>query len=488
MRGGALVAALVDDGLPEDALVGFFVSEGGVKHAGDAEFSAADSALVRLITRAIADSLCALPLRRSGDAVLVAFADPTDAHAQAELARALGAEVIPATVRLSSLRTAIRRVFARIDEENASIDVDLDMQELFDEEDAPVELVRRRSSPQPSDAPPRDTAPRNATPLDTLLRATAQNEPERATSQNVGSAGAMSDSGALPNDDELHVPLVRTKPVAAPPSAGADTPFSRERTRTQDMLLVPADPSTSVLREPPAPLPSKTPTLAPPPARPVVRPGVAPAPEDDLLSGDRWSTLPAETARQRSDPAPLLTPPSKPPPATRRRFAPVSGAPPAGSLPDVGPVLAAIRGAASRDEAVRLACEGALPACRSVVFLALKRDVLQGRDAVGGGVSREAIYNLWIPVTSASVFREAITSGTAHFGAYGTTAADGIYKAAIGSIGGDALVQPVIVAGKPVAVLCGDDLRYGSRGRQRVEALALALGDAFERLIVSKKK
>jgi len=123
-----------------------------------------------------------------------------------------------------------------------------------------------------------------------------------------------------------------------------------------------------------------------------------------------------------------------------------------------------------------------------VVFLALKRDVLQGRDAVGGGVSREAIYNLWIPVTSASVFREAITSGTAHFGAYGTTAADGIYKAAIGSIGGEALVQPVIVAGKPVAVLCGDDLRYGSRGRQRVEALALALGDAFERLIVSKKK
>ena len=55
MRGGALVAALVDDGLPEDALVGFFVSEGGVKHAGDAELDAADSALVRLITRAMAD-------------------------------------------------------------------------------------------------------------------------------------------------------------------------------------------------------------------------------------------------------------------------------------------------------------------------------------------------------------------------------------------------------------------------------------------------
>ncbi len=483
MRGGALVAALVDDGLPEDALVGFFVSEGDVKHAGDAELYAADSALVRLISRAMADSLCALPLRRSGDSVLVAFADPTDAHAQAELARALGAEVIAATARLSSLRTATRRAFARIAEENASIDVDVDMGELFDEEDAPVELVRRRSSPQPGDSTTRD-----ATPRDPALRATALSEPERATSPYVGSADAMADGGALPSDDELHVPLVRTKPVATPSSASADAPFSRERTRTQDMLLVPADPATTAPRELHAPLPSKTPTLAPPPARPVARPRIAPAPEDDLLSGDRWSTLPAETARPRSDPAPLLAPLSNPPPATRRRFAPVSGAPPAGSLPDVGPVLAAIRGAATRDEAVRLACEGALPACRSVVFLALKRDVLQGRDAVGGGVSREAIFNLWIPVTSASVFREAITSGTAHFGAYGTTAADGIYKAAIGSIGGDALVQPVVVAGKPVAVLCGDDLRYGSRGRQRVEALALALGDAFERLIVSKKK
>ena len=251
MRGGALVAALVDDGLPEDALVGFFVSEGDVKHAGDADLYAADSALVRLITRAMANSLCALPLRRNGEAVLVAFADPTDAHAHAELARALGAAVIPATVRLSSLRTATRRAFERIDEENASIDVDVDMRDLFDEEDAPVELVRRRSSPQPGDATPRDASLRDA-----------PSEQERATSPYVAFADAMADGGALPSDDELHVPLVRTKPVATPPTAAADVPFGRERTRTQDMLA-PAELAMMVPREPPAPLPSKTPTRSP---------------------------------------------------------------------------------------------------------------------------------------------------------------------------------------------------------------------------------
>ena len=100
---------------------------------------------------------------------------------------------------------------------------------------------------------------------------------------------------------------------------------------------------------------------------------------------------------------------------------------------------------------------------------------------------REAVFNLWIPVKSASVFREAIARGVPHLGPYGSSSADAIYRVAVGSDGGDALVQPVLVAGKPVAVLCGDGMRHGARGVRRVEALAVALGDAFERLILHKK-
>ena len=53
--------------------------------------------------------------------------------------------------------------------------------------------------------------------------------------------------------------------------------------------------------------------------------------------------------------------------------------------------------------------------------------------------------NLWIPTTSASIFRDAVTRGIAHAGPYGTTSADGIYRAAISSRGGDVVVQPILV-------------------------------------------
>lgn len=477
VRGGALVAALVDDGLPEDALVGYFVSEAGATHAADAELDAIDLSLVRLVPRQMADALCALPVRRVGDAVLVVLADPTDQHAQAEMGRALGAVVIPSTARLSLLREAIPRAFERVEEENSSIDIEVDTDALFDDE-PPLELVRRRGVTVPPTAP----VPAEPSPYARADSSAPHRDDNRAS--HLG-------------DEDAHVLLVRTKPVSLP-AAAPDVPFAPGRTRTQtrDMfggasVSPTAPPSTPApASEPPAaslqaPDPRPAPVSSPAPA-PVSSP--APAPVDDLRSADRWSTLPASPAQPASDRAPLLTPATKLPAAARHRFAPVNGALPPGALPDVGPSLATIRSAPTRDEAVRLACEAALPACRCVVFLALKRDVLQGREAVGGGVSREAVYNLWIPVTSASVFRDAITSGTAHFGPYGTTAADGIYKAAIGTTGGDALVQPVLVAGKPVAVLCGDDMRYGTRGRQRLEALAAALGEAFERLIVSHKK
>lgn len=406
LRGAALVGALVLEGLPEDALVGFFVSECSIALATDAELEAPDRALVRLVPRALADSHCALPLRRTGSEVLTALADPTDEDALAELGRTLGATVTPATATLSLLREAIRSAYARLAADEPPFD--LELEGLFGDE-PPVELVRRK--PLTTPASPYVRVPSNA---------------------------PRGDDNRTPqlNEDDALVPLVRTKAVTHRAPARASTP----------------------------------------------------APRDDLLSNDRWSTLPAKDVRAPSASGGLLAPATKLPATTRRTLAPPRSADPADSLPDVGPALAAMRAAPNRDEAVRVCCDAALPACRCAVFLALKRNVLQGRYVVGGGLSPESICNVWIPVTSASIFREAITKGTPHFGPYGSTAADGIYKAAIGAVGGDALVQPVSVTGKPIAVLCADDLRCGARGRQRLEALALALGDAFERLIVSHKK
>jgi hypothetical protein len=155
------------------------------------------------------------------------------------------------------------------------------------------------------------------------------------------------------------------------------------------------------------------------------------------------------------------------------------------AAPALDALLDTILEAPTRDEAVRLGCEAAAPVGRCAVFLGLKRDVLQGREASGGGVSRAAVQRVWIPAKSASIFREAVAGGSPHLGPYGTSSADGIFQAAIGSRGGVVLVQPVLVAGKAVAVLCVDGLHEG--GATRVERVAGALGEAFERLILSKK-
>ncbi len=463
VRGGALIAALVDGGLPEESLVGFFVAEGAAPQASAEALGAPDPALVRLVPRALAEALCALPLRHAADGVVAAFADPTDGHARAELARALGVSVSPETARLSTLRDAIREAFARLDEDAASIDVVVDLEGFFDDE-PPVALVRRRTSfPAPAASFP---------PTPSI-------------------------------DDDLHVPLVRTKSIAVPPAVampfvgGApsgsapckDAPRPRIQTRGLER------PGSEVPRTAVTVGDARAPIATVPliPLGPVTSGTAAvPAASSAGRADDLWSTLPPATTRASRPPATsdgtasqseTATLPGHPAPVAPDALADDLG----DALPDVAPLLAALRSAPTRDEAVRLACEAALPACRCVVFLALKRDVLQGRDVRGGGVSREAVFNLWIPVKSASVFREAIARGVPHLGPYGSSSADAIYKVAVGSDGGDALVQPVLVAGKAIAVLCGDGMRHGARGVRRVEALAGALGDAFERLILHKK-
>lgn len=465
-RGGALAAALVAGGLPEEALAGFFVAEGLGPLLDESALAA--SVVARRITQEMAQALLALPVRQDAQGLVVAVADPTDTHVLGELARATGARIVPAVAKLSVLRAAIARAW------------------VGDVEEPAVELVTRRRRPEPAEE--------LEVPIELGTPVYASG---KASGKDLGTKVAPIRVAA----DEPAVPLTRTKPVYA----GRE----RERTKTQDMLKSdeppkePAQvPTVTVFKPPSSPPPGVTrpmpmravgkPLPEPPPPRSPSFPSM-PEPgslASEILAADKWSSLPPPPGSDggkgaRTD-APSARPAEKLAPA-RASVAPRKTGEPT-SPGDPGPILSGLRATTDRDEAVRLACEGALPACRCVVFLALKKDVLQGREARGGGVSREAVRNLWIPTTSASIFRDAVTRGIAHAGPYGTTSADGIYRAAIGSRGGDVVVQPILVSGKPVGVLCADDVRFGPRGEKRVELVARALGEALERIIVSGKK
>ncbi len=399
--GGPLAAVLVEAGVSEETLVGFFLADGHGPLVGRTELRAADAVLVASIEGAMARDLFVLPVARRDEGVLVAMADPTDTDALAELHRVLGARPVPIVARVSDLRAVLAHHY-----------------------------------PLPSP--------------------TALSEPSLAL---VGSRMSIEEA------DEP-VPLVRTKAVPHTP-----TPSSPP--------VRAAKPTVRARRSVPARRDPRTRSYAPPPPAPN-RPRSSAPPGDD-----RWGDL--------SEPPPPATPsppiaqsePSAPPP---RRAATPAPPPHEPTLGDVGGLLAALRTCKQRDEAVKISCEAALSVGRSVVFLARRRAVLEGRRGIGPGLSEEAVRHLWIPVGAASVFDGPLARGEAYLGPWGTTAADALLRAATASRGGRLLVQPVHLGDRVAGVLCVDEPRRDPHVLARMEVLAHALGQAFQRLIVESRR
>jgi GAF domain-containing protein len=89
-----------------------------------------------------------------------------------------------------------------------------------------------------------------------------------------------------------------------------------------------------------------------------------------------------------------------------------------------------------------------------------------------------------VPASNPSVLNEVLHSGKAFRGAYGQTAADHLFRAVFGSQGREVVIVPVLIGARMVGVLCANDPTPDSSAIERV---AEALGQAFERLIVSQK-
>lgn len=160
-------------------------------------------------------------------------------------------------------------------------------------------------------------------------------------------------------------------------------------------------------------------------------------------------------------------------------------------LPDARPPAKAadldlepVRQAGSRDDAVRRACEACLGASRGAVFLALRKGVFRGWDGAGDELTRASIRSLWVPASNPSILNEVLHTGKAFRGAYGETAADQLFRAAVGRTGREVVIAPVLVGARMVGVLCANDPVSDSSLTERV---ALALGEAFQRLIVARK-
>jgi hypothetical protein len=146
--------------------------------------------------------------------------------------------------------------------------------------------------------------------------------------------------------------------------------------------------------------------------------------------------------------------------------------------------LVELRRVDTRDDAVRVACESCLTMSRGAAFLALRKGVFRGWDGAGEDVTGASIRSLWVPASNPSILNEVLHSGKVFRGSYGQTAADHLFRAAFGSHGREVVIVPVLIGSRMVGVLCAND---PAADTSVIERVASALGQAFERLIVSHK-
>lgn len=349
-----VIQNLVDRGLDERTLAGFFVTKGFGPILQAAELARADHELVERLCPSDAHDLCAMPLRSTAAGAVVAMANPTDEHAVAKLSLALGDRILPTVAKLSDLLAAIDRAY-------------------------PPDRPAMRSDPVASGAT------RPPTGVVSLVQEERDSEPPSAFA-----------SLASPVWDRAWSRSATEREVALPPSS----------------------------HEIPLPTVSHAPSES--------ESGPTPSPDSHRVRGS----------------------------------------------------IDGLRDAATRDEAVRAACQACSAMSRGAAFLALRKGVFRGWDGAGEDVTSAGIRSLWVPASNPSILNDVMHSGKAFRGVYGETAADHLFRAAFGSHGREVAIIPVLIGRRLVGVLCANDPAVDTEDLERI---ADALGQTFERLIVSKK-
>lgn len=373
-----VIQNLVEQGLDERTLAGFFVTKGFGPMLQTPELERADPQLVHRVSPADAHDLCAMPLRPSAAGAVVAMADPTDDSAIEKLSRALGGRILPTVAKLSDLLSAIDRLY-------------------------PPDRPTMVSNPV---AVPRSRMP----------------------------------SGVVPLVQERAADTDQTLDDLKPPRAGFASNASPEWDRAWSRSTTERDVSL-------------TPT-------------------------SNQVPLPTVSTNQSVPPSSLAPPRSEAPawPSTSR--------PPAVSDSVIDAHIVELGRGETRDDAVRVACQACLTMSRGAAFLALRKGVFRGWDGAGEDVTSASIRSLWVPASNPSILNEVLHSGKTFRGAYGQTAADHLFRAALGSHGREVVIAPVLVGTRMVGVLCAND---PTPETDAIERVAEALGQAFERLIVSHK-
>ncbi len=256
----------------------------------------------------------------------------------------------------------------------------------------------------------------------------------------------------------------RTRRLAAILDGRSPDATARGRSMIPDLPDDPMAPDVSLTPTPIAASPSR-----PPPATTIrtARPGA------DAL---KWFVRSA-----RSDPAP--TPDQPPPsmPSTRRRRGPFTRA-------DAEKVFVDPQ---STDAVLGAVLEFAQQFFAYVALFLVHEDLAEGWDAAGPGAAGDRVRKMGVPLDLPSAFASARTTRTQQLGPRARDGLDAVIASDLERPAfGDALVAPVVVGKRVVALLYADDAGEAIDATEVADVIATIAnaGAALARMILKKKK
>jgi hypothetical protein len=188
----------------------------------------------------------------------------------------------------------------------------------------------------------------------------------------------------------------------------------------------------------------------------------------------------AQASRQMPVPSFIPGPPPMPGGGTFGAYAPQV------SVADIGGILAALRAAGSRDEVLELVLTGARIVAMRVALFVVKRGGYLGWACTPDFADRASLQSILVPLESASVFDEAVRDGLY----LGPIRHDDVHASLLHVMRGasrDVAVVPIRVSGKTAVVLMADELGDTMLATRRLEELSRAAGDAFARIVRTRR-
>jgi hypothetical protein len=152
----------------------------------------------------------------------------------------------------------------------------------------------------------------------------------------------------------------------------------------------------------------------------------------------------------------------------------------------MGGVLAALRNASSRDEVLELVLTGARMVALKVALFVVKRGGYLGWVGTPEFSDRSSLQSVLIPLEANSIFDRAVREDL-YLGPIRHDEVHAPLLRVMRTPSRDVAAVPVRVSGKTAVVIVADELGDTMIGTRRLEELARAAGDAFGRIVRTRR-